>query len=260
MAGLGDVELLTAGEPAMRVPPLRTDLGGVFVSGVAQVDGAVLRDALLQAAGRYGLQRLGGAAALTTTAGRVTGARLDSRAVPADVVVLAAGAWSAPLCAPLGVRLPVAPERGLTVHLQLTSTDTSDWPSVRGENNAYLVAFPNGRVVAGASIEPRSGYEPRITPNALHQVLRAALVLAPGLGQAAVIATPVGLRPVTPDGLPLLGPVAGLDGLVIATGLGSQGLTYGPLLGARAADLALGRPVDLPLEDYQPDRTASDSS
>jgi D-amino-acid dehydrogenase len=221
MTGLGPVELLEPGEPAKRFPALRKDHSGVFAGGVAQVDGRVLRDALLCAATRCGATQVAGRAELVLTGGRVTGVQVDGWTLLADTVVLAAGAWSALLCAPLGVHLPVAPQRGLTVHLHLPgAVDTDRWPAVRGPDNAYLVAFGGGRVVAGASIEANSGYNSSVSSKALHQVLDAALTLAPGLRDAIVTTTAVGLRPISPDGLPLLGAVSNLDGLIVATGLG----------------------------------------
>lgn len=215
---------------------------------MAQVDGRVLRAALLCAAAGCGAKQVPGRAELVVTRGRVSGVQVDGQTLTADTVMLAAGAWSALLCAPLGVDLPVAPQRGLTVHLHLPGDEnTNRWPAVRGPDNAYLVAFGGGRVVAGASIEANSGYNSSVSSKALHQVLDAALTLAPGLREAIVTDTAVGLRPISHDGLPLLGAVSNLDGMIVATGLGGQGLTYGPYLGASAARLAQGRDVALPL-------------
>ena len=105
----------------------------------------------------------------------------------------------------------------------------------------YLLAFPGGRVVVGATREAGAGFDHRVTAAGQRQVLDAALALAPGLADATVLETRVGFRPVTPDGFPLLGAVPGLGGLVVATGLGANGLTYGPLMGVLAAGAGAGR-------------------
>jgi D-amino-acid dehydrogenase len=109
-------------------------------------------------------------------------------------------------------------------------------------------------VVVGATREAGAGFDHRVTVAGQRQVLDAALTLAPGLADATVLETRVGFRPVTPDGFPLLGAVPGLDGLVVATGLGANGLTYGPLTGVLAADLALGEQPPVDLTPFRPDR------
>ncbi len=78
-------------------------------------------------------------------------------------------------------------------------------------------------------------------------MLTQALAVAPGLASATHLENRVGLRPAGPDIRPLLGPVQGVAGLVVATGLGASGLTLGPLAGAVAARTALGvrQPIDL---------------
>lgn len=257
MGGIGVVERLGPAEPTTRFPPLRAEVGAVFASGIGQVDGRLLCQGLLQAGRGRGVQVISGVPHLLGTADRVSGVRVAGTDYPSDVVVVAAGAWSAQVCAPLGVQLPVAPQRGLTVHLQLPDTQTDGWPAVRGTGNSYLVAFPGGRVVAGASVEPDAGFSATVSVAALQQVLNAALALAPGLSAASVVASMVGFRPVTPDGLPLLGAIPGVTGLLVATGLGSQGLTYGPFVGELIARQIVTGQAGLPLEPYRPDRPAA---
>jgi D-amino-acid dehydrogenase len=163
-------------------------------------------------------------------------------------VVIAAGAWSAALGAPLGVRIPVAPQRGQICHLHLPDADTGGWPVVGGLRDHYIVCWPGGRVVAGATRETGSGFHPQTTARGIVEVLGEALRVAPGLAAASLAEIRVGLRPASPDGRPMLGPVPGIAGLLVATGHGPSGLLLGPLSaklvaevvtrGAAAAELA----------------------
>jgi len=255
--GLGAVELLAPGEAARRFPGLDPDLGAVWCAGTGRVDGRLFRDAAVVAAQRAGAVRHPGRAGLTDT-GRV---RIDGRVVEADAVVLAAGAWTTALTAPLGVELALGPMRGQILHLQVSDAGTARWPTVMtlGEEHGhhYLLAFPGGRVVVGATREPDADFDARVTAAGQRQVLDAAITLAPGLADATVLETRVGFRPVTPDGFPLLGAVPGLAGLVVATGLGANGLTYGPLMGVLAAGLALGEPAPFDLTPFDPVRPVS---
>lgn len=256
-AGLGDVEVLTPGAAAHRFPVLRTDLPALWVGGVGRVDGRLFRDAAVVAAERAGVDRRSGRAELLADAGRVRGVRVDGDRVEADVVVLAAGAWTTELARPLGAELALGPMRGQIVHLQLPD-DGTGWPTVMtsGEEfgHHYLLGFPGGRVVVGATREADAGFDHRVTAAGQRQVLDAALTLAPGLAEATVLETRIGFRPVTRDGFPLLGALPGCDGVVVATGLGANGLTYGPLMGVLAAGLALGEPAPFDLAPFDPTR------
>jgi D-amino-acid dehydrogenase len=152
--------------------------------------------------------------------------------------------------------VPVVPQRGQIVHIGLDGADTSRWPVVLpSATGHYLLAFDGSRVVAGATREVGSGYDVRVTPGGLAEVLNNALSVAPGLSQGTLLETRVGLRPVGPDIRPLLGPVRGVDGLVVATGLGATGLTMGPLAGAVAARAALGLPPEVDLGPFDPLRS-----
>jgi D-amino-acid dehydrogenase len=172
-------------------------------------------------------------------------------------VVAAAGAWTTSFLEPAGVTVTVRPQRGQITHLSVEPADTSGWPVVLPTSSShYLLAFGGSRVVVGATRETGSGFDYRVTPGGLAEVLGQALAVAPGLATATYLETRVGFRPVGPDVRPLLGPVPGVDGLVVATGLGANGLTLGPYSGAIAARVALGEPAGIDLASVNPLRDA----
>ena len=115
-----------------------------------------------------------------------------------------------------------------------------------------MLAFDGSRVVAGATRETGAGFDYRVTPGGLAEILGQALAVAPGLADGTYLETRVGFRPIGPDIRPLLGPVPGVDGLVVATGLGASGLTMGPYAGAVAARAALGEPDAIDLAPFDP--------
>jgi D-amino-acid dehydrogenase len=116
------------------------------------------------------------------------------------------------------------------------------------------LAFPDSRIVVGATRETGSGFDSRVTAGGVAEVLREGLAIAPDLYKATLVEVRVGLRPMTKDGLPLIGRPAGLQGLTIATGMGRYGLTIGPYAGRLAAQLATGQPTDIDITPYKPDR------
>ena len=186
------------------------------------MDGRAIRDSLLRAAAVRGARRIRATARLDLAAGRVTGVRAGADRVGADAVVVAAGAWTAHVCEGAGRPLPIGPQRGQIVHARLPGADTGGWPVVLPGAGPYLLGFPAGRIVLGATRED-VGFEHAATISGVGGLLAAVLQLAPGLAGAALLETRIGFRPVTGAGTPLLGPLA--EGLFVAAGNGPQGLT-----------------------------------
>ena len=240
----GEISSVTGAE---LFPPLRPDVDALFIAGGARVDGGRLRAALLA-----GHPVRSGTARLVVRGDRVRGVEVAGDLIEADAVVVAAGAWTAEVLAPHGIRVDVQPQRGQIIHLRMSGVDTGGWPVVLPASTHYLLAFADSRVVVGATRETGSGFDYRRTAAGLAEVLTEALRVAPGLADAEYVETRIGFRPMGPDARPLLGLVPGLDGLVIATGLGANGLTLGPYAGLLAARLALGEPPETDLAAYDP--------
>ncbi|MDF5755283.1 FAD-dependent oxidoreductase [Spongiactinospora sp. TRM90649] len=238
-------EVSVPDDPGGLFPPLTKDLAALFVGGAARVDGRGVRDAMLRAAAQRGAMLRTGTAGLDAK-GRLS---INGEPIGADAVILAAGAWTGELCAPLGHRLSVRPERGQIVHAELPGTDTSGWPIVLPRVGPYLLGFPGSRVVFGATCE-EAGFDGRATVGGLSGLLSAGLTVAPGLASATALEIRVGFRPMTGDGRPMIGSLA--PGVVVATGLSAYGLTTGPLAGCLAADLAIGEPTTIDLTPFTP--------
>jgi D-amino-acid dehydrogenase len=252
---VGRIRVLDRGGPRELFPYLDSGLAGVYLSGAARLSGESVRSALLGAAMQAGARKLFGRAALERSGDSVVGIRLTGDLLRADSVIVAGGSWSADLCRPLGLELGLEPQRGQIIHLNVEETNTGSWPVIVPVlNDYYLLAFPDSRVVVGATRETGSGFDPRVTAGGVAEVLREGLAIAPDLYKATLVEVRVGLRPMTKDGLPLIGRPAGLQGLTIATGMGRYGLTIGPYAGRLAAQLATGQPTDIDITPYKPDR------
>jgi D-amino-acid dehydrogenase len=249
---IGDVDRLFPREVKALFPPLRADLAGIHVAGGARVDGRRLAASLLRAAEHHGATVARGFVELISRGDRVPSVRLDDREIVADAVVITAGAWSPALLRPLGINLPIQPQRGQIIHLHLPGQETNTWPVVLPPGSHYLLAFDDSRVVAGATRESGAGFDYRVTAAGQAEVLSEALRIAPGLGAATLVETRVGFRPVSLDGRPLLGQVRNVEGLVIGNGLGAAGLTIGPLAGRLLADVVLDRQPALDLAPFDP--------
>lgn len=260
---VGTVQPLTGAEASALFGGLSAQRPAVLVAGAWRVDGRKVAAALAAAAVSSGAVIRTGHAELARRGERAAGVRVNGELIEADAVVVAAGAWSGSFLPPDAVS--IQPQRGQIAHFSVRPADTAGWPADTGSwpvvlpagHGHYLVAFGGDRIVAGATRETGSGFSYRVTAGGLAQVLAEALAMAPGLATATHLATRVGFRPMSPDGRPVLGPVPGTAGLIVATGLGPTGLTMGPYAGAIAARLALGEPPGTDLTPLRPLRAAS---
>jgi glycine oxidase len=179
---------------------------------------------------------------------RVAGVTAGSETVRAPVVVDAMGAWSA-LLGGDPAPPPVEPVRG-----QIVAFDMAPGPlrHVVCTARGYLVPRSDGRVLAGSTLE-RAGFDKSVTAGGMSTVLQIALEIAPMLSDVRVADAWAGLRPGTPDGLPIIGPGA-LPGLFHATGLYRSGILLGPLVGEAVARLVLGAGAGIDLSSFSPAR------
>jgi D-amino-acid dehydrogenase len=251
----GTVAMLEPAATRAAFPYLRPDLASVRVTTTVRVDGEIVRTALLTAAVRRGARVSVGPATLVVSGGRAVGVAAGGRHEDADAVIVAAGAWSADVVRPAGVTLALDAQRGQILHLKLPGVDTSRLPVVHPVGAShYILPFADSRIVVGATRETGSGFDPRLTAGGVAQVLTQALGVAPGLAGATIGEMRVGLRPATPDGDPLLGPVPSCPGLWIATGMGPVGLSIGPYSGGLIAGWVLGIEPEMDLIPFAPGR------
>jgi len=252
---LGDVRLLSDQEARRLFPALGIVYGAIHAPGAARLDGRLMRDALRGAAQLRGARIVTAEqpATLVREGKRITQVQVNGQSFSAESVVLATGAWSGQFAETLGVTLPVYPQRGQILHLQGPS-EAGHWPIVVGFHSHYLLTFSDGRVVAGATREDHPGFDVRVTASGAREVLGEALRVAPGLADCTVHEIRVGLRPASPDGLPILGRVPQIENVFLATGHGASGLQLGPYSGVLVADLALGKTPALDLTPFAVER------
>ena len=120
--------------------------------------------------------------------------------------------------------------------LELRSPDgVAPCERIVASERVYLVPRPDGRLIVGATIEER-GFDSAVTAGGVHELLREAYRLLPDVAEMELVESMAGLRPGTPDNLPLIGPGA-LEGLVLACGHYRNGILLAPLTGDAVAEL-----------------------
>ncbi len=229
--GLGiELEWLSGAEARRREPHLKPGIAAaVFSARDHQVDNrhlaSALKQAFLRAGGRLHENRA--VTAIDLAAGRARGVVVDGEKHAADLVVLAAGAWSRGIDGlPEAARPPVRPVKGQMLALAMDPRapllDHVLWaPGV------YLVPRRDGRLVVGATVEEK-GFDETITAGGLFALLEAAWRVLPAVEELAVDEIWAGLRPTSRDDAPILGP-APVEGLALATGHHRNGILLAPI-------------------------------
>lgn len=228
--------------------------GGIHALHEGEADPRLTCAALLRACALAGVRLI---ACDPVTAAEVDGTRLAAlrtasglRLAARETVVLATGAWGAPWL-PEEARPPVRPVKGQIVNLAHRDgqqvADHVIWTPW-----CYVVPRGDGRVCIGATVEEK-GFDTATTAGGVHELLREAYRVLPDIAELDFVEAIAGLRPGSPDNLPILGAGA-LEGLLLATGLYRHGILLGPIAGDLVAQLVTGEQPEVPLERFAPER------
>jgi len=210
--------------------------GGVLAAGEAAVDPRQLTRVLLAACEIAEVELRTGAGVVDGVfeGERLAGVKTAAEEIRADHVLLAAGAWSGTVeWLPEEARPPVRPVKGQVVELRSRSGEPPARHILASER-VYLVPRSDGRLVIGATAE-EMGYDTAVTAGGVHELLREAYRLLPDVAEMEWVGATAGLRPGTPNNLPLVGP-GPIEGLVLATGHHRNGILLAPLAAQAVAE------------------------
>ena len=204
--------------------------------------------ALARSAERRGCTFVRDRAEQISRAGALLSVRCTSATFEASYVVLAAGAWTNTI---EGIRTPpLKPVRGQLLHLgwQGAPLTTIVWGP-----RCYVVPRVDGTILVGATVED-AGFDERTTVEGIRELLDAVCELLPAARAASFLEARVGLRPATPDELPVIGPDANVPGLIHASGHYRNGVLLAPITARLIADLLIDGRTDPILKSFSSDR------
>jgi glycine oxidase len=262
-----DVRWIDGDEVRRIEPRLSPDIrGAVYENESAQLDSYRLNLALAQGAEQFGAEIvLREVVGLLTDNSRVTGVRTTSGDISAGMVVVAAGEWSSVFGDWLGYPVPVRPLKGERLMLRFDGPPLPVLISSpkRGHMISRLdgilsVGSTGGRDYDQATLFAKRESDTRPTEAAKLELLQRAIDVFPALRDAELVQQLAGSRPLSPDRMPIIGPVPGWDGIMLATGHTTKGIHLGPITGRIIASWILqGRPdVDFDVSEFLPDRFA----
>lgn len=258
-------------------PRLSPEVRGAVLYRHAQVDAYRLSLGCIRAVERCGGRLLLRAATgLVRRGRRVVGVRHAGGEIACGVVVLAMGAWAGAARAWLGVPVPVRPLHGELLHLRLPGAPLPAFIStarhgsiLQRRDGVVMVGSIGGASTSGADHDARHAFDPReegtlepdLTPTEANRdlLLERVLRIMPALEQAELLAHLAGVRPLSADRLPLIGPVPGAEGAYLAGGHGHKGIHLAPVTARIVADLIVHGRTDpaLAAKAFAPARFAS---
>ena len=249
------VQLAVLDEQTVRAeePHLGGDVcGALLVPGHGFVAVDDYTRALAAAARHHGAQIIEGGRVrrVTGRAGEIV-VETDRGPLSADAVVMAAGTWSGHIeIAGVRARVPVRPVRGQLLRLAWRGVPLR---RVTWSERCYLVPWTDGTLLVGATVE-EAGFDEQATVAGVRDLLDAACEAVPHAWTAGFLGARVGLRPATPDGLPIVGASRAVANLMYATGHYRNGILLSPLTAKLVADAMLDGRVDPAMHMLRPER------
>jgi len=245
------LKILSVEETLEMEPTLRPEIyGGIFAPGDAHLDPGKFVQALAER-----LQKLGVSIhtqrevfQFETSHGSLTAVRISRGDFMPKHVVLATGAWTPALLRSLGLRLPVQPAKGYCISAKKPDTCPAR-PLYLSETK--VVVTPLADILRFAGTLEFTGMDFTIKPRRVEAVMAAAKAYLQKIEDPEIVKVLCGLRPCTPDGLPIIDFVPGYKNLIVATGHGMLGITLAPITGKLISQLICEQTPDLSLKPFR---------
>lgn len=250
-AGL-EIERLDRDGTLALEPALKTQItGSVYFRQDARVDPEGLVRALEAHVRKAGVTIVDGAVkSIQKKGSHVVGVKTDDAVYEADQLILAAGSWTPQLTKGLGTKLVLQPAKGYSVTIPWTGTGMKI-PCLVTDQKISITPMPGGIRFSGTL--GLQGYDLSVDERRAGPIRRHAELYC-GEERVAPIQTWAGLRPASPDGLPLVGGLPGMDNVWVASGHGMLGVTMGPITGQIIADLIGGKTPSFDPAPFRVDR------
>ena len=217
-------------------PALAEDVrSGLLIPEHGYVGVATLVSALTEAVGRAGATLSAAQVLGVSTGAGLVRVETSEETLTSDVVVLAAGSWSGGIPMATAPPAPVRPIRGQLLQLRFERPPLS---RVVWGADGYLVPWEDGRLLVGATVED-VGFDEGVTTEGVQRLLECAQALLPSARSAKCEGARAGLRPATPDELPIIGASSTMPGVYYATGHYRNGVLLAPLTAVMVTDLIL---------------------
>lgn len=231
---IGEIEKLCGKEIQERFPFVSSGEDALFITGGAKIDGENLVKEIHQLLKEKNQLKQTRVTDLSMSDKKWV-VTTDEDSFVVDDVIVAVGAWLPRLLEPLNMTVDIRPQKGQLIEIQ-TDIDTTNLPVIMPVGESDIIPFYDGKILVGATHENDEGFDLMPENKLLNQLKETATQTVGQLANYDINDYRVGTRAYTSDFLPFFGEVDGLDNLLVASGLGSSGLTTGPIIGKTMVD------------------------
>lgn len=252
---IGELVILDPDDIRNLIPIYTGDKRGLLASGGARVDGRELVELLVRTAIEADATFIQEKASLIASTDGQWTVQSTSVTDKFDAIILATAAWLPQILDPFNVEVDIRPQKGQLVELQ-TNWETNDWPVIMPTGEKDIIPFLDGKILIGATHEDEAGYNLTLEEHTLSEMLEnAQQQFSTHFDADDIVTGRVGTRAYTSDFSPFFGEVPGMENVFTASGLGSTGLTAGPIVGFALTQLVRGKepvldPANYPIEQY----------
>lgn len=262
-----DVDWLEPDDAARLAPGLSTDgiRAATFCArdGIADPSGVTHGFANAARAKGVEIRRRAEVTGITLTGGRLTGVETTAGRIDAPIVVNAAGPWAGRVAALAGCELPIVPLRR---HIFIAASESGRWAGGAPESRIMVIDFEStfyfhregaGVLFGMGEKNEQPGFDTTVQWDLLARIIPVAERRLPALADASIAQAWAGLYEMTPDAMPLIGPVAGVEGLHVIAGFSGHGFQHSPAAGRILADVIAGCDPAFDLSPFLPTRFAA---
>jgi glycine/D-amino acid oxidase-like deaminating enzyme len=230
--------------------------GGTLVEDVIMLDSYNVTLATAQAAESHGVEIvLGEATGIIYEKDRAVGVRIGDDQIACETVVIALGPWSGTSSLWVDIDVPIVPQKGEIVRVEgLNPPLGIHLHGVPLGDSCSVVQKADGATWVAATVQNGTGFDVTPSGEALEALSMRGVRMVPELESHELVLQTACMRPVTPDGDPVLGKVPGKEGVFIATGTGGKGILMGPVIGQAMADLITTGETELEIAQFGLDR------
>lgn len=245
---IGEIATLTPTEIKTYIPNISIVEDALYISGGAKIDGAALVSALTHEVESLGNTFISDKVTIINYIDNQWQVTSNNNIYTFDQLVLASGAWIGELLRPLNFYVDVRPQKGQLIELD-TNLDTTNWPVIMPVGETDIIPFDQGKILIGATHQNEAGFNLEKEPDVLNTLKEQGTNIMKDLANFDIKHTRIGTRAYTSDFSPFFGEISTLPNLLVASGLGSSGLTTGPIIGKTLADWCLEKSTDF--ENYR---------
>lgn len=250
---MGKIQKLDRKAVQSQIPILTNPKSGVLVSGGSRINGALFCQHLISIAKKNNLTVHDGRARLIND----HTISFKEQSFEFDRIIVATGAWVKETMQPLNVKVHVRPQKGQLVELKVPDfPNHENMPVMMPEGEYDFIPLGHEKLIVGATHDDDKGFDLSKEASVDNQLIDSAQNLVSGLNSTDIILSKVGTRAYTNDFAPFFGIVPNHDNVLIGSGLGSSGLTTGPMIGKLLAGSAIfgGHPdwkmYEKPISNY----------